>query len=390
MHMDPIMLTLVGSAFVILIIGFILKKLKQPYVIGYLVAGILIGPFGLAILTNQDTMSKLGTIGVLLLLFFVGMEISLPKLVDNWRVMVIGTTLQILLSVGLVWLIGIFFDWSFSRVLLLGFVISLSSTSVVLKILQEWKEINTDAGQDVLGILLAQDLAIVPMLIIIGILSGDSFSYARFSTQLAGGILIAILFVFLIRKKEFRFPFPSLWKGDHEIEVFSAAVLFLGIAFLTGLFQLSAALGAFIAGILISIAKETQWVQKSLEPFYTVFVALFFLSIGMLMDIRFFLQNWLVILLLVLTVLLSNTFINAVILRGLKINWRRSLYSGAMLAQIGEFSFVLATVGYQAHIITEFVLQITIIIISLTMLLSPVWILLFKKITRIQTSNVVL
>jgi CPA2 family monovalent cation:H+ antiporter-2 len=167
-------------------------------------------------------------------------------------------------------------------------------------------------------------------------------------------------------------PFGQLLRKDNELQVFSAFMLCFGLAFITGIFNLSAALGAFVAGILISVAKETNWVYERLEPFYVVFVALFFVSIR---------DNLFLALSLVVISVFINTAVNAVIMRFLGENWRNSLYGAALLSQIGEFSFVLAGVGISAAIITEFSYQMTIVVISLTLLLSPLWILFIKRIT---------
>jgi CPA2 family monovalent cation:H+ antiporter-2 len=176
-------------------------------------------------------------------------------------------------------------------------------------------------------------------------------------------------------------PFGQLLRKDNELQVFSAFMLCFGLAFITGIFNLSAALGAFVAGILISVAKETNWVYERLEPFYVVFVALFFVSIGMLVDLNFLRDNLFLALSLVVISVFINTAVNAVIMRFLGENWRNSLYGAALLSQIGEFSFVLAGVGISAAIITEFSYQMTIVVISLTLLLSPLWILFIKRIT---------
>jgi len=162
------------------------------------------------------------------------------------------------------------------------------------------------------------------------------------------------------------------------MQIFAALAICFGLALLTGLLQLSTALGAFTAGMLVSAAKETQWVHQRLEPFRVVFVALFFVSVGLLVDIKFLTEQWVLISLLVVLVLITNTFINAFILKALGVNTRDSVYAGALLAQIGEFSFVLAAVGIQAKIITDFGYQLVIEVISISLLFSPVWIKLIK------------
>ena len=387
MHMDPVMVMLTSAVLAILIVGFLIHRLKQPYIVAYMIVGVIIGPHGLALISDQLDLHQIGSIGVLLLLFFIGMEMSLPRLVANWRVAVIGTLLQILISVGILCGLGYWLDWPLAQSVLLGFVISLSSTAVIIKILQEWKEIDTDVGRDVIGILLIQDLAIVPMMISINFLGGAALNIAGLILQIIGGLGIIALLVWVIIKGEFKMPFGQLLRKDNDLQVFSAFMLCFGLAFITGIFNLSAALGAFVAGILISVAKETHWVYERLEPFHVVFVAFFFVSIGMLVDLNFLQDNLMLALSLVVISVLINTAVNAVIMRFLGENWRDSLYGGALLSQIGEFSFVLAGVGISAAIITEFSYQMTIVVISLTLLLSPLWILFIKRVTLKKTNQ---
>jgi CPA2 family monovalent cation:H+ antiporter-2 len=302
------------------------------------------------------------------------MEISVPRLLGNWRVCIFGTFFQILVSVACVWVVGAWFDWPLERIVLLGFVISLSSTAVVVKILQDSGQLEDRVGQNVVGILLTQDLAFIPMLMIIGFLSGPGPRLGQLSLQVCGAAGILSLLIFLIRRPPVKLPLGRTLRNNHEMQVFSALILCLGISLVTALTGLSAALGAFVAGIVVAAARETRWVHESLQPFRVVFVALFFVSVGMLLDLHFLSDHWPEIALLVVVVLLANTLINMFVLRFLGSSWADSLYAGALLSQIGEFSFVLATVGYQAGIITRFGHQITLATIVLTLLLTSLWV----------------
>ncbi|MGB1581095.1 MAG: cation:proton antiporter, partial [Nevskiales bacterium] len=155
MHLDPIMLNVVGATLVILITGWMVRILNQPHVMGYLLAGVIIGPYGLSLLDDQALLARLGEFGVVLLLFFAGMEISPRKLASRWRIAFVGTLIQIAASVGVIWLLGKAFNWPLSLTILMGFVVSLSSTAVVINYLREIREIDTKVGQDVLAVLLA-------------------------------------------------------------------------------------------------------------------------------------------------------------------------------------------------------------------------------------------
>ncbi|MDT8281852.1 MAG: cation:proton antiporter [Gammaproteobacteria bacterium] len=382
MHLDPILPYLVGSVLAVLILGLLLRSIRQPYVIGYLIAGAVLGPHGAALITDKVMLGHLGAIGVVLLLFFIGMEVVPKKLIDNWKVAVFGTLLQIVISVGCVWPLGLFFDWPLSRIVLIGFVISLSSTAVILKLLQDWNEFDSKVGQNVLVILLAQDLAVIPMLIILSLLGGANSEVSNIWLQLFGAAVMAAIVTYIAVKETIRLPLGRLTGDDHELQVFAALCICLGLSLLTGLAQLSTALGAFVGGMVIGAAKETQWVHHSLESFRIVFVALFFVSIGMLVDPGFIQSHWLQVGALVILVIITNTFINGMVLRILGDNWRDSLYAGTLLSQIGEFSFVLAAVGIQSNIITDYSYQMTIAVISITLLISPPWILFVKLILK--------
>lgn len=378
MHLDPATPALFAFSLILLFIGWVSRRMRQPYVFGYLLAGVLAGPQGLALITDEKTLSQLGTVGVNLLLFFVGMEISPRRLLVRWHVPVLGTLLQILASLTFTWLLGNWAGWSPSLRILLGLVISLSSTAVVIKILQDWNELDTRTGQDVLGILLIQDVALIPMLIVVGLLGNTSLDVPRLLLQIAGGALALSLMIWITVRGRVHWPLKRLLIGedreDREMEIFAAFTLCLGLALLTGLFGLSTALGAFIAGMLVRATRETHWVYVSLEPFRIVFMALFFVSVGMLLDIGFLLANGWTIGILVGLVFLTNTFINMTVLGLLRPNWRENLYAGALLSQIGEFSFLLATLGRQVGAVEASDYQLIISVIALTLLLSPAWI----------------
>ena len=316
---------------------------------------------------------------MVLLLFFIGMEVSPRRLASSWKVSIIGTLLQILISVGFVWVVGAWLDWPFGRVLMLGFVISLSSTAVVLKILSDWNELDTPVGQDAVGILLVQDFAVVPMLIILDQLGGGSSEHSNIWLQVTGGAVILAILAYLAVREEIRLPFLKWLKRDEELQLFGALSICFGIALLTGWMGLSTALGAFVAGMVIGAARETQWVHHSLAPFRVVLLAIFFVSIGMMLDLRFLVANLALVLALVFVILVVNTFINAGILRLLGDPWKETLYAGALLAQIGEFSFVLAAVGINSHAISEYGYQLVISTIAVSLLFSPAWIMLVRR-----------
>jgi CPA2 family monovalent cation:H+ antiporter-2 len=383
-HIDPILSKFVLLSLIVIVIGMVLRLLKQPSLITYILVGLLVGPFGLEIIADENLISNLGSLGLVLLLFFIGMEIHLPDLIASWKISVIGTLIQVAMSLFFIWLIGKYFEWNIQQVIVLGFVLSLSSTAVIIKLLEERKELNTKAGQFVLGILLAQDILIVPMLIIINYLSGGKVQAIELIKQLVGGALIVGIVIYILWKKELVFPFQKYITKDHEIQVFVAFSLCFGFSTLTAWLGLSAALGAFVAGIMVSSSRSTKWVFNSLHAFKILFVALFFVSVGMLIDLKFIRENMVIIASLVALVFILNNTINVLVLRIFCKSWRISFYAGSLLSQVGEFSFILASVGFYSGFIGDFTYQITVSIIALSLFLSPFYIGLVRWLTGIK------
>ncbi len=376
MHHDPLILQLVVASLVLLGVGLMMRILRQPHVVGYLLAGMLLGPHGIALVTDIATLQRVGDFGVILLLFFVGMKVSPRRLIENWRITILGTLVQIGASVAVMAVIGTALGWPMNRIVLMGFVISLSSTAIVLTYLHERGELQTRVGQDVVGVLLAQDLAIIPMLIIIGLMAGGPVNPKALGLQGAGVVFIGLMLWWLTRAGRVRIPLGARLRADHEMQVFAALVMCLGLAFLMGLFGLSSALGAFMAGMLIGVARETSWVQNRLEPLRVVFVAVFFVSVGSLVDLQYAGDHWGLILSVVGLVLATNWLINAGMFHMLGESWGHSVYAGALLSQIGEFSFLLAAFGLQVGMITGFAYQLTVAVIALSLVLAPAWIAL--------------
>lgn len=384
---DPILSVFILLFLSILFVGIIFKQIKQPMIVAYIIAGIFIGPYCLNLFPETDTITSLGNVGIIILLFFIGMEVNLKKLVSNWKVALLGTGFQIILSILFVYIISLFLNWDLSRIILLGFAISLSSTAVVMKILKEYKEINSKTGHNVTSILLTQDIAIVPMIITISFMSGNHIEKSQFILQIVGAFLVGALLIYLVKKENIKLPFSIYLRKNHELQVFFSLVICFGFGIITGFFGLSTALGAFIAGIFIRSCKETKWIISNLHSLYVILVALFFISIGMLFNLEFIASNIITILLLVFGVFITNILINAFILRLLNNSLKESLYGGTLLSEIGELSFVLIAVAFNLNIIGIFDYNMTVSIIALTLLLSPLLINITRGILKISSKQ---
>tara|TARA_R110000787_G_scaffold22588_2_gene65444 strand:- start:17245 stop:18474 length:1230 start_codon:yes stop_codon:yes gene_type:complete len=366
------------SVLAIVVIVF-LRKMKQTYIIGYILTGILLGEHGMGVVEDKESIFLLGELGIILLLFFIGMEINLVDFVKRWKVAVIGTMAQVSFSVLLVVIIGYFIDWSFARSVVLGFVIALSSSAVVIKLLQDKNLINTRVGKNVLSVLLAQDVALVPLLIIISQLGGKEQSVQSLVLMIVGAVIIVVTLIYIYIKGSLHIPFAKKIERDHELQVFMALFLCFGGALFTLFFGLSGALGAFVGGMIINAAKETDWIHDTLHSFRVLFVSMFFISVGLQIDLNFLQQNLGTILLVLLLVYITNHFLNTIILRMFSSNWKEAILGGALLAQIGELSFLLSSTALSLGITQEFAYKFTISLISLTLVISPFWIGLTEK-----------
>lgn len=378
----------------ILLLSWLLKRFRQPYFVAYILAGIFLGPHGLKLFTDVDTIAQTGSLGLIIQMFFIGAEIEVPSLIKNMKTLVIGTAVQLLLSMAFILLVGSQLAWSSSKIVLFGFVISLSSSAIILEYLHKNKEIHTRLGTITTGILILQDFLIVPMIMVLNFMGkGESDP-----TALIIGSIVTILFVLFLRKvvlkKSIRLPFAD-FHPDHELQVFIGLSLCFGFAWVTSLLHLSAALGAMFAGMIISQTKSTQWLDRSLVPFRIFFLSLFFFSVGLQIDLNFVSDNFLLIMTLVLSILLINSGINALVFRLLRETWKNSVYAGALLSQIGEFSLVLCIVAKELKLVDDFSFQLTLAVISITMLLTSAWIgiiraFLFRapiKATAVQKFN---
>jgi CPA2 family monovalent cation:H+ antiporter-2 len=370
-HLDPSITALVAAILGILAIAAASRLLKQPNVVGYLAAGVVLGPAGLKLITDTEMLDRMGAFGVLLLMFFVGMEVTPRKLLDTWKVALLGTLFQVAMSVGFITLLSPFTDWTSKQCVFYGFVISLSSTAVVIKLLESRKMLNQPLGQDILSILLAQDLAIIPMMMLLSTMNGGKISGAELALQGVGSLLILALLAFVLMRGEIRLPFARKIAEDHELQVFAALGLCFGLAVVTSLFNLSGALGAFVAGIVVAAARETDWVRGSLESMRALFLAFFFVSIGMLIDLHFLYAHLLQVAIVVVGAFVMNTLINAMILRSAGYDWPSAVYGSTFLAQIGEFSFMLAAIGLSSRIIDKNGYHLIIVAIAVSLLLSP-------------------
>ncbi len=363
-------------------LGFVMKRMHQPNLVAYILIGVLIGPGCLDLIENEENIKQMGEMGIILLFFFIGMEIDLNYFLKGWRIAVFGTLAQILLSVLVIYVIGYFYDWSTARILVLGMVIALSSSAVIFKLLEEKQLMDKKIGQHVVNILLAQDIAIAPILIMISVIGGksDEGSNAHWLT-LVGGLLFIAVIVYVYIKKEIKWiPFKKEVEKDHELQVFMALFFCFAGALIANLFHISEALGAFIGGLVMHAAKASHWIHDAIHSFRILFVAIFFISIGAQLDLSFITTHWKTLSIVLFAVYATNHLINSCILRFYNDSWKDALLGGALLGQIGELSFLICLSAFNFGLLTTYGYDFTISLISLTIVISPFWILITERI----------
>ena len=352
------------------VVVFALHRLKIPSIVGFLLCGMLLGPYGLSFIKELETIQVFAEIGVILLLFTIGLEFSLSRFL-KMRLEVFGIGgLYVLITVVMAGLIS--YQWLKvpGTAIFTGFLVALSSTAIVMKLLSERAELDTPQGRISVGILIFQDLCIVPFMLFIPVMSGGGGIDELIFTF---GKAIAIVAIVLLSS---RWIVPKLLHqvvhtGSRELFVITILILCFGIAFITSEFGLSLALGAFLAGLMISESEYAHEATSAILPFRDSFNGLFFISVGMLMDISFFINNILPVLSLVSGIILLKSTAGLLSMFLLKRPLRTSIHSSINLAQVGEFSFVLAVAGLAAGVISSEFYQWFLSASVLTMLLSP-------------------
>lgn len=347
-------------------------RLKIPSIVGFLLTGVLVGPHGLGLIQNVDDVDILAEIGIILLLFSVGMEFSLKKIFEYRRFFVIGGLTQILLTVLVGFSIGLLFQRSTGESLFLGFILSLSSTAITLRLLDEKSENDSPHGRLTTGILIFQDIVAIPMMLLIPFLGGaGSHIDSKLVTTAAAGIIILVAILFAATKVVPRLLYYIAKTRSRELFLMSVLTICFSVAWMTSSMGLSLSLGAFLAGLIISDSEYRHEAISDILPFQDVFTSLFFVSIGMLLDMGFVMAQPFLILFLSVGVLLFKTLTGSVagIVVGMPL--RTSLLAGLALSQIGEFSFVLAKTGANYGLTDDYRYQLFLAVSLLTMGLTP-------------------
>lgn len=351
---------------------FIFKRLHIPSIVGFLIAGMIIGPFGFKLIKGINQIEVMAEVGVILLLFTIGLEVSFSQFKKIKRFLLIAGGFQVIGTIIFGALLFTLFIPSINQAIFLGMLLSLSSTAIVLKLLSERGELYSPQGKISLGILIFQDLAIVPMFFLLPLLKEDSsLSFTDVSIKLlvAFGALATILILskFLIPKMMYQLAKLRM----KDAFTIGTILILLGSAYLTHSLGLSFALGAFIAGLILAESDYHSQILSDMLPLKDAFNSIFFVSVGLLLNIQFVIDFPLLIIGATIAVILLKSSIIILVVLYLKYPFRIALVTGLGLAQIGEFAFVLAQAGTGFNLISGPYYNVFLATSIFTMILTP-------------------
>lgn len=370
-------LLLLGSA----VLGVVIfRMLHLPPMLGYLAVGILIGPHALGLAENNATTHALAEIGVVFLMFSIGLEFSLSQLMAMRRIVFGLGMAQVLLTIAATmvfgWLISsqlpasINIGWQASFAL--GGALAMSSTAIVSKMLTERLELESPHGRNIIGILLFQDLAVVPLLILIPSLAQNPTELANtLAWATAKAVVVLVLLLFFGQKLMRKWFTLVVKRRSQELFMLNLLLVTLGAAWITERAGLSMALGAFVAGMLVSETQYKHQVEEDIKPFRDVLLGLFFITVGMLLNVPLVLQNWWIVLILLAGPVLLKFALIALLAKWFGSSDGVAMRTGLALAQAGEFGFVLLNLTAGAALIDPFIIQLVLASMVLSMLVAP-------------------
>ncbi len=372
-----------------LICGMVMQRFRQPAVAGYILAGVILGPSSVSLVHDRQTIQQLAELGVLMLLFLIGMELSLRGFRAVLKIALATTALQI--AVGLLAMFGLgqLLGWPMPQVILLGFVVAISSTAVAIKMLQEIGELRSRIGQVTVGVLIAQDLAVVPMMLIVGSFGeGGTIGLGSIITVVLSLAFLGLFIYYLSQRQRIRLPFAKLVGKSVDLTPLAGLAFCFGAAAFSGLIGLSPAYGAFLAGLVIGNSTSRKIMIHYTAPIQSILIMVFFLSIGLLIDLRFLWENLWTVLAVVAFITVFKTALNVGLLGLLGETWPRAFLSGVLRAQIGEFSFILAALGVSLGAVSGQDYRLIVAVTVLSLIISPFWLETARRLHRIALVGV--
>lgn len=361
-----------------LIVGLLFNPLRIPPLVGFILTGVIVGPSVLGIVQSVEEVNVLAEIGIILLLFTIGLEFSFKHLWQMRNLLAVSGSIQVSLTFLLSFFLATLAGMPFAEAVLLGFLFSLSSTAVVLRILHQRGEIATPHGSIILGTLIYQDIIAIPMIMAIPFLASISspaavqaFSMESLYAIFAIDVLIVVILVAAAKWGIPWFLYQIARTRNRELFLLFIVVMCFGVAWLVSIAGVSLALGALLAGLLISRSEYSHQAIGSIVPFRDIFTSFFFVSVGMLLDVGFLLEHLGLVLLLIVGVIVGKGLIAAVVPIVLGYPIRTITLVGLALAQVGEFSFILSRSGLDYGILAPDIYQLFLVTALITMALTP-------------------
>lgn len=348
------------------------RALRLSPVLGYLVAGALIGPSGLGLIHDLHSTDAIAEFGVVFLLFMIGLELSFSRLKAMRRAVFGIGSVQVLLTGGLFTAMAVAMGEHVSAAIIIGSGLALSSTALVLQVLQQQRELASQTGRLSLSILILQDVAVLPLLVLVPALAGGEHALGETLLRTAGPAFLVLCIITVVGRWLVRPLFALFARLDiHELFVAATLLLVLGLAWLTESVGLSMALGAFLAGLLVAETEFQHQVELDVRPYKLLLMGLFFMTIGMKIDLAFILGHAPNILLGALALLAIKAAVLFFILRSFRYTRRTSFHTGMLLAQGGEFGFILFTLAGQVGVLDMNLVKSLLLVIAITMAMTP-------------------
>jgi monovalent cation:H+ antiporter-2, CPA2 family len=355
---------------VLIILAF--QRLKMPSILGFLITGIVAGPNALKLVSASHEVEMLSEIGIIFLLFIIGIEFSIKGLAKVKQTVFLGGLMQVAGTILLVFITTYFLGLSPPQAVFMGFLIALSSTAIVLKMLHEKGQMTSPHGRIALAILIFQDIIVVPMILVTPMLAGNGGNLWLTGLGLIAKFALVVVLLIVLARYAVPVLLDKVVKTrSRELFILTIVVLCFATAWLTSSVGLSLALGAFFAGLIISESEYSHQATASILPFREIFISFFFVSVGMLLDISYFFEHFLVLIAITVGVILLKIFVVLITVLVLRFPLRTALISAFTLFQVGEFSFLLSTIGMRNALLTNEVYQSFLVISILTMGLTP-------------------
>jgi CPA2 family monovalent cation:H+ antiporter-2 len=355
------------------VVTLLFSRLRLPTLVGLFVAGALIGPNALRFIESSESVEALAEMGVVFLLFTLGLEFSFRRMTRIARVIVVAGPVQVVLTGAVGTAVGLVFGQSLQEAMVLGMLVALSSTAVVIKTLTERGEVDTPLGRNALGILIFQDILVVPMMLLLPLLAGTQPEIPLSAPILAAvAVGVIVLIVVLTKWVAPWVLYEAARSRSADVFLMVIVTICFAIAAISARLGLSLALGAFLAGLIISESEYSHQALGLIMPFRNLLVSFFFVSIGMLLDLGFLADYWWMVLLGAAGLMLVKTVTGTVAILALRYPLRVAFGTGLALSQVGEFSFVLAAVAAGESLLSESMQQAFLAVAVLTMAVTPI------------------